>query len=80
MVEEAKTAIIAWLETTTGVPIDELSTDRSFAEIGLDSLDAVHMVAMVESLLGKELPGDVLQRVACLDDLFEIMARRVAAA
>ena len=49
-------------------------------EIGLDSLDAVHMLATIESIIGKELPEDVIQRVGCLDDIFEMMRSRMAAA
>ena len=57
-----------------------VSLAKPLAEIGLDSLDAVHMIATIASIIQKELPEDVIQRVTCLNDIFEMMRQRVAAA
>ena len=54
--------------------------DKPLSEIGLDSLDAVHMIATIESIIRKELPEDIIKRITCLNDIFEMMRDRMAAA
>ena len=38
------------------------------------------MVATIESIIAQELPEDVIQRVTCLNDIFDMMRDRMAAA
>ena len=76
----ARTEILEWLAQTLRVPVEEVELDKPFAEIGLDSLDAVHMLATIESIIQQELPEDVIQKVTCLNDIFEMMRERLAAA
>ncbi len=78
--EAAKLEILEWLSETIRVPVDEIDLTKPFPEIGLDSLDAVHMIATIESTIRKELPEDVIQRVTCLNDIFEMMREKMAAA
>jgi acyl carrier protein len=78
--ETAKTEILEWLSDAIQVPIDEIDLDKPLTEVGLDSLDAVHMVATIESIIAQELPEDVIQRVGCLNDIFEMMRKKIAAA
>ncbi len=78
--ETAKMQILEEIaESLQPTPV-QFDTTRSFADIGLDSLDAVHMLATIESILGQELPEDYVQRVSCLNDIFEMMKKRIAAA
>ena len=78
--EAAKGEILEWISQSIKVPVDEIDLNKPFAEVGLDSLDAVHMVATIESIIRQELPENVMQRVRCLNDIFEMMRQRVAAA
>ncbi len=78
--ESAKREILEWLAETIRVPVDEIDLDKPLNEIGLDSLDAVHMIATMESIIQQELPEDVIQRVGCLNDIFEMMREKIAAA
>jgi len=78
--DAAKTEILEWLADTLQVPLEEIDLDKPLNEIGLDSLDAVHMIATIESIIAKELPEDVVQRVSCLNDIFEMMREKIAAA
>ena len=72
--------VLEWLSETLHVPVEQIDLYKSFPTIGLDSLDAVHMVAMIESLIGRELPEDVIRRVGCLNDMFDIAEQRAQAA
>lgn len=72
--------VLTWLSETLRTPVEQIDLTKPFPQIGLDSLDAVHMVAMIESLIGRELPEDVIRRVGCLNDMFDLAERRAAAA
>jgi len=78
--QAARAEILGWLAESLRVSADQIDLDKPFSEIGLDSLDAVHMLATIESIIQQELPEDVIQRVTCLNDIFEMMRERLAAA
>jgi hypothetical protein len=40
----------------------------------------VHMIATIESIIQQELPEDVMQTVTCLNDMFDMMKEKLAAA
>ncbi len=78
--EAAKHEILEWLSEAIKVPVAEIDLTKPLTEVGLDSLDAVHMIATIESIIRQELPEDVIRRVTCLNDIFEMMRERMAAA
>lgn len=78
--DAARNEILEWLAETIQIPIGEIDLDKPLSEIGLDSLDAVHMIATIESIIRKELPEDIIKRITCLNDIFEMMRDRMAAA
>lgn len=78
--DAARNEILEWLAETIQIPINEIDLNKPLSEIGLDSLDAVHMIATIESIIRKELPEDIIKRITCLNDIFEMMRDRMAAA
>jgi acyl carrier protein len=72
--------ILVWVAKTTRVPFEQIDVDKPFRELGLDSLDAVDMIATIERLIQQELPENVIERTTCLNDILEMMRVRVAAA
>ncbi len=78
--KEARAEIIEWVSQTLGCEPDQVDVTKPLPELGIDSLDAVHLIATIESLIQTELPEDVIQRVSCLNDILELMADRLAAA
>lgn len=78
--EAAKTEILNWVAQAAGIPHNEIDLDKPLSKIGLDSLDAVHMISTIELILKEDLPEDVIQRVTCLNDIFEMMRKKLAAA
>ena len=78
--EAAKNEILEWVAEAIRVPVEEIDLNKPLAEIGLDSLDAVHMIATIESIIRQDLPEDVIQRVTCLNDIFEMTRQKLAAA
>ncbi|MBI3835908.1 MAG: acyl carrier protein [Planctomycetes bacterium] len=78
--EAARAEILQWLSETVHTPVEQIDLTRPLTEIGLDSLDAVHMVATIESIIRRELPEDIMRRVKCLNDIFDLMREKLAAA
>lgn len=78
--EAAKNEILEWVSDAIRVPVGEIQLDKSLVELGIDSLDAVHMISTIESIIQQELPENVMQQVQTLNDIFEMMRKRVAAA
>ena len=78
--ESARGEILEWLSETLKTPADQIDLTRPLSEIGIDSLDAVHMIATIESVIRHELPEDIIRRVTCLNDIFELMRDKLAAA
>ena len=78
--EAARAELLDWVAEAINIPVQEVDTSIPLNELGIDSLDAVHLIATIESILQQELPEDVIQRVKCLDDIFEMMQQRIAAA
>jgi acyl carrier protein len=72
--------ILVWVAKTTRVPVEQIDVYKPFRELGLDSLDAVDMIATIERLIQQELPENVIARTTCLNDILEMMRVRVAAA
>lgn len=82
MVDFAKVRdeILEWVSKTIQTPAGEIDLNKPFTELGLDSLDAVHMVATIESLIQQELPEDVIERTQNLAGIFDMMQVKLAAA
>ena len=78
--ENAKREILEWVASTLEVAPEEVDLSKSLPDLGIDSLDAVHLIATIESILQQDLPENVIQRVGSLNDIFEMMAERLAAA
>ena len=78
--EAAKSEILEWVAEAIQVPVDQIDLEKPLPDIGIDSLDAVHMIATIESIIGKELPEDIIQRVRHLNDIFDMMRDKMAAA
>ena len=78
--EAAKTEILDWVAQAIQLPVEQIDLGKPLNEIGIDSLDAVHMIATIESIIRQELPEDVIQRVGCLNDIFDMMGEKMAAA
>lgn len=78
--QAARAELLQWLAETLQTPAEQIDLNRPLAEVGLDSLDAVHLIATIESIIRQELPEDIIKRVRCLNDIFDMMRERMAAA
>ncbi|MEE9294190.1 MAG: acyl carrier protein [Phycisphaerae bacterium] len=78
--ESARREILEWVASTLSMAPESIDLNKPLPELGLDSLDGVHLLATIESIIQQDLPENVVQRVGSLNEIFEMMAERVAAA
>ena len=78
--ETARDEILDWVAQAIQMPVERIDLTKPLADIGIDSLDAVHMIATIESIIRHELPEHLIGRIRCLDDIFELMRDRMVAA
>ncbi len=78
--ESARDEILEWVSEAIRVPVNEIDLTKPLDEVGLDSLDAVHLIATIESIIQKELPEDIIQRINSLNAIFDMMREKMAAA
>ena len=78
--DSARQEILEWLSEAIHTPVDQIDMEKPLFEVGLDSLDAVHLIATIEGSIRQELPEDIMRQVTCLNDIFEMMQRRIAVA
>ena len=71
--EAARNEILEWVSDAIRVPIEQIQLDKPLAEVGIDSLDAVHMISTIESIIQQELPENVMQRVQTLVIATQVM-------
>ena len=75
--EEARNEILSWVSGTLKIPPEQVDLNKPLTTIGLDSLDAVHMISTIETLIGEEVPEEFVRRVTCLNDMFELLRQKL---
>jgi acyl carrier protein len=55
LADHLETQLLEWLRQRCGVAQDQLDRERPFAELGIDSLSAVELIAELESWSGLQL-------------------------
>jgi acyl carrier protein len=78
--EDARAEILGWVSGTLKVPAEQIDLDKPLDTIGLDSLDAVHMISTIETLIGEEVPEEFVRQVKCLNDMFGLLRNKLPAA
>ena len=58
--------------------IEEITFDKTFEQVGADSLDRVEMVMKVEELFDVELDDDQLEKLSTVGDFAQYVATMVA--
>jgi acyl carrier protein len=60
------------IASAAGVDIAELREDRDVFELGLDSLDFWSILLDIEEQVGSQVPPEVLDQLAALDDVVTV--------
>lgn len=67
--EEIRDLLVSELATILHLEKANISTSRTFDQYGLDSMDAVVVVGLVEERLGVELEPELLLRNRSIDEV-----------
>ncbi|MCP4592419.1 MAG: acyl carrier protein [bacterium] len=76
--ETSQGEILQWVSDTIQVPVQDIELDKPLADMGIDSLDTVHLVSTVEAIIRRELPETVMQGIRTLDDILRIVGQQLA--
>ena len=63
--------VLDLLASTKRVPREQVSVNSTFAELGLDSLDAINLIFEVESQFDISVPDDVANSIHSVPELVE---------
>jgi acyl carrier protein len=72
--ERLKAEIMAIISEVAEVPVDRLSEHTSLAELGVDSLDALRIVAAIEKKYQVEVAEEQIGTVERISDIVNLVA------
>ena len=57
------------------VPVEKITADSTFAELGIDSLDGINILFAVESEFNINIPDDAAQQIRSVRDVIDGIAK-----
>ena len=57
------------------VPVEKITVDSTFAELGIDSLDGINILFAVESEFNINIPDDAAQKIRSVRDVIDGIAK-----
>ena len=71
MPDEITEKVLDLIASTKKLPRDQVTVDSTFAELKMDSLDAINLVFEVESQFNISVPDDVANSIHSVPELVE---------
>ena len=79
MSDELIQRVIKVIATTKRIPVESVSIDSEFAQLGIDSMDAVEILFALENEFDISIPDDEVRSVRNLRQMCEGVERLLAA-
>ena len=76
VIRAVKTAVAPY----TDVPVEEITQESSFEDLGVDSLDAIGIIGDLEDAFEVEVPNDDLEDLFTVGDAVAILKKQLALA
>ena len=73
--EELTERVRAIIAGAQHVPVDKITADSTFEELGIDSLDGINILFAVESEFNINIPDDAAQKIRSVRDVVEGIAQ-----
>ncbi len=67
--EELTGRVRAIIAAAQHVPVDKITPDSTFEELGIDSLDGINILFAVESEFNINIPDDAAQKIGSVRDV-----------
>lgn len=62
---------------TAGVPVEKISPESKFQDLGMDSLDALSLISDLEQEFNIKIPNQELLKIKTVGQAFESLQKRV---
>ena len=76
--EELIERITRIIATTQHLPVEKVTADSTFQELGIDSLDGINILFAVESEFNINIPDDAAQSIRSVRDVVDGIAKLLA--
>jgi acyl carrier protein len=75
MPEKITEKVLDLIAAVKRVPRESLTTDKTFAELGLDSLDAINLIFEIESEFDISVPDEQAKSITSVSQLIESLQK-----
>lgn len=77
--DELARVVIGAIATVKDLPRENITVDSKFAEMGVDSLDALEIIFELEEAFDLDIPDEVARGVESVNDVVEGLERELSA-
>ena len=78
MSEELTQRIISCIAESQKIPVDKITLDSSFEELGIDSLDGVNILFALENEFNINIPDEGVQGIRGVRQMVEALEKLIA--
>ncbi|HZT36773.1 MAG TPA: acyl carrier protein [Bryobacteraceae bacterium] len=71
MQDELTKRVIAVMAATQHIPEDKIDVEKSFQELGIDSLDGINILFALENEFDINIPDDAAKEIKTVRDMIE---------
>jgi acyl carrier protein len=77
MTEEIKTKLKTKIASMTELEMEEIDEQARLADLGIDSLQALELLVMLERTYQLEIPQEALKHFTSISNVADLIARRM---
>jgi acyl carrier protein len=76
--EELTERVIKVIADTQHIPLDKIDPEKTFAELGIDSLDGINILFAVENEFNVNIPDEAAQTIKSIPEMVDGIAKLLA--
>ncbi len=76
--EELTERVMKVIADTQHMPLDKITPESTFAELGIDSLDGINILFAVENEFNVNIPDESAQTIKSVEEMVDGIARLLA--
>ncbi len=77
--EELTQSVRAIIASTQHIPVETITAESTFQELGIDSLDGINILFAVENEFNINIPDDAAQKIRSVRDMIDGIAKLLEA-